>query len=410
VKQLKKAERFSDPDSERQPKAYIKTFGCQMNVRDSEVVAGLLKRDGFALCDDFAGADAVIFNTCAVRQHAEDKVWSEIGRISKLARNAKKKRPVIGLIGCMAQNYQQQAFDRSSDVDFVVGPADLAKIPGILKRIIESKGASAYSDLLGLKIWETEGEIRPESIYHTGFYDDKSHAYVVISEGCDNFCAYCIVPYVRGRVRHRKAQDIIKEIKEAVMTGVTRVTLLGQNVNSYQSPTLHEEKPVDFAHLLTQVNGLPELKEINFITSHPKDTTVKLFKAMAACEKVRKYLHLPVQAGADRILKAMNRGYTRKWYLDLVGEYRRLVPDGLLTTDIIVGFPGETKEDFQDTYDLVKDVAFDSAYIFKYSPRPNTAASQLVDDVPVKEKERRHSLILELQKNISKSKKKRISG
>jgi len=388
-------------------KVYLKVWGCQMNVRDSEVVAGLLQQEGYALCDDPSRADAVIVNTCSVRQHAEDKVWSEIGRVCKAARDSKKKKPVIGLIGCMAQNYQQQVFDRCPDVDFAAGPADLAKIPGMLRKILDNRRASEYSDLFGLKIWETDGESRPESIYHTGFYEDKEHAYVVISEGCSNFCSYCIVPYVRGPVRHRRAGDILKEIEAAVKSGIAKVTLLGQNVNSYHSPEPFEDKPVDFVRLLTMVNDLSGLAQMSFITSHPKDTTVKLFKAMAECGKVRKYLHLPVQSGSDRILKAMNRGYTRQWYLDLVREYRKLVPDGLLTTDIIVGFPGETEDDFKDTYSLVKDVGFDSAYIFKYSPRPNTAALQLVDDVAQDEKKRRHQLVLDLQKSISKKKKKR---
>jgi tRNA-2-methylthio-N6-dimethylallyladenosine synthase len=377
-----------------------------MNVRDSEVLSGLLTNEGYALCDDFPGADAVIFNTCAVRQHAEDKVWSEIGRISKIARQKKKVKPVIGLIGCMAQNYQQQAFDRAADIDFVVGPADLAKIPDVLKKILDNRQKKAYSDLFGLKIWETDGDVRPESIYHTGFYEDKDHAYVVISEGCNNFCSYCVVPYVRGPVRHRKAEDIIKEIKEAIKAGISRFTLLGQNVNSYRSLPHGGEKAVDFVHLLTLVSELPGVEEVSFITSHPKDTTGDLFKVMASSGSVRKYLHLPVQTGSDAILKAMNRGYTREKYLDLVGQYRSLVKDGLLSTDIIVGFPGETEKDFKATYDLVKTVAFDSAYIFKYSPRPNTAALQLVDNVSQEEKERRHALILELQKSISKAKKK----
>jgi tRNA-2-methylthio-N6-dimethylallyladenosine synthase len=390
---------------EDKKKILIRTLGCQMNVRDSEVLAGLLQKGGYAPGDDLESSDVVIFNTCAVRQHAEDKVWSEIGRISKIARRKKgTPKPVIGLIGCMAQNYREQAFDRSPDIDFVVGPADLAKIPGILTHLLKYRGQSPKSGdspLFHTKIWETDGDIRPEEIYHTGHYEDKSHAFVVISEGCNNFCSYCVVPYVRGQVRHRDANNILKEVTGAVTKGITRVTLLGQNVNSYKSPTALKGEPVDFVRLMTIVSTIPELKEVSFITSHPKDTTPALFKAMAESETIRKYLHLPVQAGSDVILKAMNRGYTRQWYLDLVKEYRRLVKGGLLSTDIIVGFPKETKEDFQQTYDLVKDVRFDSAYIFKYSPRPDTAAAQLADSVDKEEKERRHALILQLQKKIS---------
>lgn len=392
-------------------KIYIKSFGCQMNVRDAEVVAGLIKKAGFSLTDDETKADVVIFVTCSVRQHAEDKVWSEIGRISKANRRNKGAgpvRPVIGLVGCMAQNYRQAVFDRSASVDFVVGPADIDKIPGIVKKIVEHRRGSKQGGLFDLKIWETDGAERPEHIYHTGFYEEKGHVYVVISEGCSNFCTYCIVPYVRGPVRHRNAQDIIDEIKRAVAGGITRFTLLGQNVNSYQSPKPLDGEPVDFVSLLKHVNRIEGIAEIGFITSHPRDTTIRLFEAMAECDKVRKYLHLPVQSGSDRMLKAMNRGYTRQEYLKLAREYRRIVKGGLLTTDIIVGFPGETKDDFDLTHGIVRDTKFDTAYIFKYSPRPNTQAAMMDDDVPQSEKERRHKVILDLQKSISRAKKEAL--
>ncbi len=391
---------------------YLRTFGCQMNVRDSEVVAGLMKKAGFALTDDETKAGIVIFMTCSVRQHAEDKVWSEIGRISKPGRKnrgAGSVRPVIGLIGCMAQNYRERVFERAPSVDFVVGPADIDKIPGIVKKILEHRSVSKQAcGLFDLKIWETDGLGRPEHIYHTGFYEEKGHAYAVISEGCSNFCTYCIVPYVRGPVRHRNAQDIIDEINKAVAGGITRFTLLGQNVNSYRSPDPLNGKPVDFVSLLKHVNRIEGVEEIGFITSHPRDTTPRLFEAMAEFDKVRKYLHLPVQSGSDRILRAMNRGYTRQEYLKLAREYRRIVKGGILTTDIIVGFPGETKEDFCLTRDIVRDTEFDAAYIFKYSPRPNTQAEMMGDDVPRSEKERRHKVILDLQRAISRAKKEAL--
>jgi len=383
-----------------------------MNVRDSEVVAGLMKKAGFALTDDETKAGIVIFMTCSVRQHAEDKVWSEIGRISKPGRKnrgAGSVRPVIGLIGCMAQNYRERVFERAPSVDFVVGPADIDKIPGIVKKILEHRSVSKQAcGLFDLKIWETDGLGRPEHIYHTGFYEEKGHAYAVISEGCSNFCTYCIVPYVRGPVRHRNAQDIIDEINKAVAGGITRFTLLGQNVNSYRSPDPLNGKPVDFVSLLKHVNRIEGVEEIGFITSHPRDTTPRLFEAMAEFDKVRKYLHLPVQSGSDRILRAMNRGYTRQEYLKLAREYRRIVKGGILTTDIIVGFPGETKEDFCLTRDIVRDTEFDAAYIFKYSPRPNTQAEMMGDDVPRSEKERRHKVILDLQRAISRAKKEAL--
>jgi len=372
-----------------------------MNVRDSEVVAGLLRQAGYCFVDAPEKADVVIFNTCSVRQHAEDKVWSEIGRILKLGRKGTPV-PILGLIGCMAQNYKEQAFERAPAIDFVVGPSDIAQIPGILEKL-----TAVRSTLYSAKIWETEAEARPEEIYHTGFYEDKEHAYVVISEGCSNFCSYCIVPYVRGPLHNRSHADILQEIKRAVASGITKVTLLGQNVNAYQSPVTRHQSPVGFVDLLRKVNEVEGLKSFSFITSHPRDTTEKLFQAMAECGKIRKYLHLPVQSGSDNVLKAMKRGYTRKFYLDLARNYRRIVPEGVLTTDIIVGFPGETEEDFRDTVELVRETGFDAGFIFKYSPRPHTEALNRPDDVPKEEKERRHAEVLALQKKISKNNAKR---
>ncbi|MFA5356730.1 MAG: tRNA (N6-isopentenyl adenosine(37)-C2)-methylthiotransferase MiaB [Candidatus Omnitrophota bacterium] len=366
---------------------FLRTFGCQMNIRDSEVISGLLIREGFRIADDPAQADIVLFNTCSVRQHAEDKVWSEAGRVSGFP-----KRPVIGIVGCMAQNYKEKIFERSPSVDFAVGPSDIHKIP----RIIQSLSAGSPFER---KIWETDGEIRPEQIYHTGFYEDKAHAYVVISEGCSNFCSYCVVPYVRGALRNRSYKDILKEIEGAISAGITSITLLGQNVNSYR------DGDMDFSGLIGRVNLIKGLKEFSFITSHPRDTGRALFEAMAKAEKLKKYLHLPAQSGSDRVLGMMNRGYNRNFYLDLADNYRRIVKRGALTTDIIVGFPTETEEDFQDTRGLVLEVEFDSAYIFKYSPRPHTGAASLPDDVKREEKERRHKVILDIQKDISRKKK-----
>ncbi|MCX5708120.1 MAG: tRNA (N6-isopentenyl adenosine(37)-C2)-methylthiotransferase MiaB, partial [Candidatus Omnitrophica bacterium] len=376
-----------------------RTFGCQMNVRDSEVVAGILKQAGYSLVDDQDKADIVIFNTCSVRQHAEDKVWSAIGNIGKICRpkpkqKVKKVKPLIGMIGCMAQNYQEHVFERCGDVDFVVGPSDIAKIPAILEKLTRKS-----DPLFQIKVWETEALIRPEEIYHTGYHQDKEHAYVVISEGCSNYCSYCVVPFVRGQLHNRRKKEIIREIEGALEKGIIKITLLGQNVNAFKDGQL------DFIDLLRTVNGLPGLKEFTFVTSHPRDTTIELLQAMAVCDKLKKNLHLPVQSGSDKILKSMNRGYTRKFYLDLADNYRKIVTGGGLTTDIIVGFCGETENDFQKTYDLVKSVRFDAAYIFKYSPRPNTEALKWVDDVPQEEKERRHSQILELQKKIFHDKK-----
>jgi len=395
-------------------KIFVRTYGCQMNVRDSEVICGLLRKEGYKFTDEVDKADIILFNTCSVRQHAEDKVWSQVGRFkNKKGTVLYENRPLIGIVGCIAQNYKEKIFEQAPNVDFVVGPSDIDKIPGIIKRIFrgQSPSGTVPSTLFEMKIWETDGDSRPEEIYHTGFYEDKEHAYVVISEGCSNFCSYCVVPYVRGPLRNRGYKDILKEIEEAIDKGITKITLLGQNVNAYKSQSQCVSLPegdkvtmsqVNFIDLLKIINGIKGLKEFSFITSHPKDTAIELFKAMEDCAKLKKYLHLPVQSGSDRILKLMNRGYNRKFYLDLINNYRKIVKGGQVTTDIIVGFPTETQNDFQDTYDLVKNVQFNAAFIFKYSPRPNTQAANMVDDVLKSEKEKRHRLILELQKGISK--------
>jgi len=364
-----------------------------MNVRDSEVICGLLKQAGFTIADEPKGADVIIFNTCSVRQHAEDKVWSEIGRY--------KKGKVIGLIGCMAKNYQQNAFDRAPNLSFVVGPQDIEKIPEIIKRMTDAREGtlpSGGSPLFERKIWETDGQVRPDAIYQTGFREDKGHAYVVISEGCSNFCSYCVVPYVRGALRHRKHKDVIKEIESALCKGISEITLLGQNVNAYK------DEGVDFIKLIELVNGMKSLEQFSFITSHPKDASAEFFKAMAGCAKLKPYLHMPIQSGSDKMLKLMNRGYSRRYYLDLAHNYRKIIKAGRLSTDIIVGFPTETEEDFQDTYKLVEEVQFDSAFIFKYSVRPHTEAAKMADDVERGVKEERHKLILDLQKGISSKK------
>jgi len=391
-----------------------------MNVRDSEVISGLLRVINYELTTKPEEADVIIFNTCSVRQHAEDKVWSEVGRIAKLSikyqvpsTKQKKHRtpypvtrtPIIGIVGCMAQNYQEQIFERAPQVDFVVGPSDIHKIPDIIKKLSTIDYRLSTPSLLERKIWETDGSVRPEEIYHTGFYEDNKQAYVVISEGCSNFCSYCVVPYVRGGLHNRGHSDILKEIKQAIDKGITSITLLGQNVNAYKSTFDSPQSTVGFVELLRLVNDIKGLKEFSFITSHPKDTSIGLFRAMAECGKLKKCLHLPVQSGSDKILKLMNRGYARKFYLDLIQNYRRIVDNGALTTDIIVGFPGETEDDFQDTYNLVKEAEFNAAYIFKYSVRPHTEAAKFADDVQRQEKERRHALILQLQRKISKAKK-----
>ncbi|MDD5476886.1 MAG: MiaB/RimO family radical SAM methylthiotransferase [Candidatus Omnitrophica bacterium] len=377
--------------SPKKLRVLLRTFGCQMNERDSEVIGGLLKKSGYQISASDKEADVIIFNTCSVRKHAEDRVWSLIGSY--------KGSKIIGLVGCMAQNYKEKAFERDTNISFVVGPQDIGKIPEVLGKILKTRGQSPSEDsplLLERKIWETDSISRPEEIYHTEFYQDKNHAHVVISEGCSNFCSYCVVPYVRGPLRHRRSKDILVEIQAAIARGITRVTLLGQNVNAYL------DGKINFNKLLAQVNGLGGLKEFDFFTSHPKDANTDSFKAIRDLDKLVKRLHLPLQSGSDRILKLMNRGYSVKEYLDLIDSYRKIVKGGLLTTDIIAGFPTETEKEFKETYNLVKKIEFNAAYLFKYSSRPGTQAEKIGADLSKEEKEKRHKQILDLQRDISK--------
>jgi tRNA-2-methylthio-N6-dimethylallyladenosine synthase len=354
-----------------------------MNVRDSEAICGLLTGAGFEVCASDKEAEIIIFNTCSVRQHAEDRVWSLIGSY--------KGSKIIGLVGCMAQNYQSDIKKRVPAVDLIVGPSEIDNIALYLEEALRTRNVLAVKE-----------RARAEEIYHTGFYEKKDHAYIVVSEGCDNYCSYCVVPYVRGRLRHRPADAIVKEAQAAVDAGITSITLLGQNVSAY----LAEDEGCGFPALLEKVARVKGLKSLSFITSHPKDTKKELFEAMRDIPVVKKYLHMPAQSGSDRVLAMMNRGYTAKIYRELVDLYRSIVYNGALSSDFIVGFPTETEEDFRATYGLVKDVRFDSAFIFKYSVRPHTKAAELPDDVPQAAKKRRHAELLELQKNISQSLKK----
>jgi tRNA-2-methylthio-N6-dimethylallyladenosine synthase len=288
----------------------------------------------------------------------------------------------------MAQNYKQEIFKRASYVDLVVGPNDLLSIPFLIKQIVKEK-----SNALAVNTMERE-----QDFYISDHRQKKDHAYVVISEGCDNFCSYCVVPFVRGRLHHRHQDDILNEIKKVASSGIKNITLLGQNVNSYKLNGLN------FVQLLKEVNSVEGLKEFDFVTSHPKNATKELFLAMRDLGKCRKTLHLPIQSASDRILKLMNRGYTSAHYRKLADLYRKITK-GILSTDIIVGFPGETEEDFKKTLGLVKEIEFDGAYLFKYSVRPHTEAENLADDVPKEVKEKRHRILLDLQEEISKRKK-----
>jgi tRNA-2-methylthio-N6-dimethylallyladenosine synthase len=379
-----------------------------MNVRDSQVIQGLLRAQGYVLTDNPQSADIILFNTCSVRQRAEERVWSELGRFRRTSDGgwvikssdhtpyALRHKPVIGVIGCMAQNYKDEIFKKAPHVDIVCGPSEIGNIALYLQEAIRSKKL----------ITAVTHKRRQEKIYHTGFHETSDHAYVVISEGCDNYCSYCVVPYVRGRLRHRSAASVLKEIKIAIQNGIHNITLLGQNVNSYVHGPVTGKKQVDFVSLLKKISTVEGIHSLGFLTCHPKDTTRRLFDFMGRNPLVKKSLHMPFQSGSNRILQKMKRGYTVKKYLALVDDYRAIVYNGQLSTDVIVGFPGEREEDFQATRRLMEKVRFDMAFIFKYSPRPHTRAALLEDDVPQAVKERRNNELLNLQRTISHEKKK----
>ncbi|MBU1912758.1 MAG: tRNA (N6-isopentenyl adenosine(37)-C2)-methylthiotransferase MiaB [Candidatus Omnitrophica bacterium] len=386
---------------------YIRTFGCQMNEHDSERVRDMFVQAGCTLTEKTENADVIIFNTCSVRKHAEDRVYGKVGTLAEL--KAKKPGLIIGIIGCMAEAQRHEIFARLPHVDFLCGPADLDRIPGIISKIRNGAGRIAY--LEGYKSKRIPAFPEERNAGHAGF--------VKIMEGCDNFCSYCIVPYVRGRERSRLSKDILDEIKKLIESGVRKITLLGQNVNSYGKGL---KEKIDFVELLTKIDkltslhprgatpGVPPLGwrgdiKINFLTSHPKDASVELFKAMRDLRSVSKILHLPLQSGSDKILKRMNRKYTVAKYKKLIKSFRDIITDGNVSSDIIVGFPGEKEIDFKDTLNVVRELRFDAAYVFKYSPRSITKAAKFKDDVSLEEKEKRHALLLKLQRDISSSKK-----
>jgi len=396
-------------------KLFIKTFGCQMNDRDSEALCGLLLDRGYILVSEPKEAEVILVNTCSVREHAENRAISFLGSLKKNA-NSKK---VIGLIGCMARNRGEELFKRMPHIDLVCGPACFDKIPEYVEKIQQTKLPlttnlrNTQNAGSNTRIIDLEDKLRNEDFYRASFRIESGHAQVVISTGCSNYCSYCVVPYVRGPLRLRNPKDIIDEVKRNVKLGIKKITLLGQNVNDYQyklsagdGSAVGGQIPnsklqiIDFVELLRMIEKIEGIEEMDFVTSHPKNTSRQLLELMAKSKKIKKHLHLPFQSGSNRILKLMNRGYTKEDYLNLVKDYKEIV-GGTLSTDVIVGFPTETEEDFSETKDVLERVRFKYAYIFKYSPRPNTLALKLEDDVPLKEKERRHKILLDLQKKIS---------
>lgn len=378
-------------------KYYIETWGCQMNEEDSEKLSGMLKAIGYTKADTQEEAGIIIFNTCCVRENAENKVFGNLGELKHL----KKKNPdlIIAICGCMMQQegMADKILQKFPHVNIVFGTHNAYKFPEYLNRV-KTEGVQVK------EIFNKETDIIEGVPIDR---ESKVKAFVTIMYGCNNFCTYCIVPYVRGRERSRKSEDIIKEIEGLVAEGYKEVTLLGQNVNSYGKGL---EEDIDFARLLRKINEVEGLERIRFMTPHPKDLTKDVIMAIKECDKLCEQVHLPVQSGSNRILKKMNRHYTKEAYLELVDLIKKEIPGVSITTDIIVGFPGETEEDFLDTLDLAKKVQYDSAFTFIYSRRNNTPADMMLNQVPDEDKHHRFDRLVKTINESVISKNKAFEG
>ena len=370
------------------PTAYVETYGCQQNEADSEKLRGYLIQSGYRMISEAEGADVVILNTCAIREHAEQRVFGNLGALT----HTKRRHPAqkIFLCGCMAGQEVVSSRIKASypHVDGVFSTHHLWQFPEILWKVLDGKKRQFY-------ITDEPGSIA-EGIPQQR--DSQLKAWVSIMYGCNNFCTYCIVPYVRGRERSRQPEDILRECRALIESGVKDITLLGQNVNSYGKDL---SCGVDFADLLEQIAQIPGDFLIRFMTSHPRDASNKLFDTMAKYDKIAKQLHLPFQSGSSRILKAMNRHYDRETYLEKVRYAKQVMPNLVLTSDVIVGFPGETEEDFAQTLSLIEQVHYDSLFTFIFSPRPGTPAASMEDPTPKEEKNRRFDRLCALQNAIS---------
>ena len=370
------------------PKAYVETYGCQQNEADSEKLRGYLTQSGYAICQEAEGADVVVMNTCSIREHAEQRVFGNLGALT----HTKRRHPTqkIFLCGCMAGEEKVSAWVKESYpyVDGVFSTHHLWQFPEILYNVLTKKKRQFYvADEAG-SIAEGIPQVR----------DSKLKAWVSIMYGCNNFCTYCIVPYVRGRERSRRPEAILEECRQLAERGCKEITLLGQNVNSYGKDL---DCGMDFADLLAQIAQLPGDFLIRFMTSHPRDASTKLFDTMAKYPKIAKQLHLPFQSGSSRVLKAMNRHYDRETYLSKVRYAKSVMPELVLTSDVIVGFPGETEEEFEETISLIEEVRYDSLFTFIFSPRTGTPAAKMEDPTPKEEKNRRFGKLCARQNAIS---------
>ncbi len=371
------------------------TMGCQMNVRDTEIMEQMLREMNYEATHEQEDADLILFNTCCIRETAENKAYGRISSLKKL----KEKNPnlIIVVAGCMAQKDQEAVRKRVPHVDLVFGTHNLHQFPDLLQEFKRYHHVKT-------SIWEEDEGLVPVLPTKRKYSFSAS---VNIVYGCNNFCTYCIVPYVRGRERSRLPEDIIAEIKELVENGVKEVTLLGQNVNSYGK---NFKEAFDFSDLLIEIDKIDGLERVRYMTSHPRDFSDKLIDTIAQSQKICEHFHLPIQSGSDHILKEMNRGYTREMYMNIVAKIRQRIPNASITTDIIVGFPGETDENFQETMELVNDVQYDSAFTFIFSPRSGTPAAKMEDQVPIDVKKERLQKLMELQNNSSLRINKALEG
>lgn len=393
-------------------KLYIETVGCQMNMLDSEMVVASLRRQGYELTDSVAEADTILFNTCSVREQAENKTYSALGRL----REEKKRNPhkIIGVMGCMAQKDQQLIFQRAPYVDIIAGPGQLQQIPGLIARARAEGGQHS-----ALSLGRTEGPVQQIKRSHETFDPLRDptmrptpfQAFLRIQIGCDKFCTYCIVPMTRGPEQGRDPQQIVEEARVLADQGAREITLLGQTVNSYRFVS-SAGQTTRLADLLLELHGIEGLERIKFVTNYPKDMTYDLLQAVRDLKKVSPYLHVPLQSGSDAVLKRMKRGYTVGDYREMMGRIRETLGDAAaISSDFIVGFCGETEEEFLETVALVEECRFKNSFIFKYSERPGTkAASQLADDIPFEVKRRRNNELLAIQNRISEEDNQRFLG
>jgi tRNA-2-methylthio-N6-dimethylallyladenosine synthase len=373
------------------PTYYIHTFGCQMNENDSERIAGQLENMGVSPAPSPEESDIIVINTCAVRKKSEEKLHSLLGRLAA----AKKDRSVkLGVAGCMAQLYKEELMEKNPHIDFVIGPDSYWQIPKLLSERRDHFSATAFH-----RVWH---EIPDRDIVRSG----QVSAYVTIMEGCDNFCSYCVVPFTRGREKYRPMANILKEAESLAAKGYKEIQLLGQNVNSYVDP----DSGTDFSGLLESVDLVERLSWIRFITSHPRNFTPEITRTMAVAQRVCRQLHLPVQSGSTAVLERMRRGYGREDYLDIIQGLRSLMPDISLSTDIIVGYPGESEEEFRETMSLLETVGYTNIFSFRYSPRPRAASSKEEDSVPLTVKRRRLIELQALQKEIQLKKNRTMLG